>query len=75
MRVDEEHKKQGNTCKPRQGQAARHSEVQGPQELIRPLLSGCLKICQTSQATDHEMNHRDTDHGFTRLGDILIILR
>jgi transposase len=36
---------------------------------------GCLKTCQTSQATHHEMDHRDTDHGFTRLGYILIILR
>jgi hypothetical protein len=35
---------------------------------------GCLKTCQTSQATHHEMDHRDTDHGFTRLSDILIIL-
>ena len=39
MRVDEEHKKQGNTHQPRQGQAARHSEVQGTQGFIRPLLS------------------------------------
>jgi uncharacterized protein YjlB len=31
-------------------------------------LTGCLKTCQTSQATDHEMDHRHTDHGFTRLG-------
>jgi uncharacterized protein YuzE len=38
-------------------------------------LRGCLKICQTSQATHHEMDHRDTDHGCTRLGYILIILR
>jgi type II secretory pathway pseudopilin PulG len=30
-------------------------------------LRGCLKTCQTSQATHHEMDHRDTDHGFTRL--------
>jgi transposase len=31
-------------------------------------IRGCLKTCQTSQATDHEMDHRHTDHGFTRLG-------
>ena len=31
-------------------------------------LRGCLKTCQTSQATDHEMDHRHTDHGFTGLG-------
>jgi hypothetical protein len=31
-------------------------------------ITGCLKPCQTSQATDHEMDHRHTDHGFTRLG-------
>jgi hypothetical protein len=36
--------------------------------------SGCLKTCQTSQAPDHEMNHGDTDHGCTRLGQVLIIL-
>jgi hypothetical protein len=42
MRVDEEHKKQGNTRQPRQGKAARRSEVQGTQELIRPLLSSTL---------------------------------
>ena len=31
-------------------------------------LRGCLKTCQTSQATDHEMDHRHMNHGFTRLG-------
>src|SRR5262245_24158033 len=31
-------------------------------------LRGCLKTCHASQATDHEMDHRDTDHGFTGLG-------
>ena len=32
-------------------------------------LRGCLKTCQTSQTTHHEM-----DHGVTRVGDILVIL-
>jgi hypothetical protein len=32
------------------------------------LLRGSLKTCQTSQATDHEMDHRHTDHGLTCLG-------
>jgi hypothetical protein len=31
-------------------------------------IRGCLKTCQTSQATDHEMDHRHTDHDLTRLG-------
>jgi hypothetical protein len=35
---------------------------------FQELLTGCLKTCQTSQATDHEVDHRHTDHGFTRLG-------
>jgi hypothetical protein len=38
-------------------------------------LRGCLKTGQPSQATHHEMDHRDPDHGFTRLGSVLIILR
>jgi hypothetical protein len=36
-------------------------------------LRGCLKTCQTSQATDHEMDHGHTDHGFAGLGQILIM--
>jgi DNA-binding NarL/FixJ family response regulator len=31
-------------------------------------LRACLKTCQASQATDHEMDHRHTDHRFTGLG-------
>jgi hypothetical protein len=31
-------------------------------------LRACLKTCQTGQATDHEMDHRHTDHGFAALG-------
>jgi hypothetical protein len=44
-------------------------EVGGQHYLFR----GCLKTCQTSQATDHEMEHRHPDHGLTRLGSGLII--
>ena len=36
-------------------------------------LRGCLKTWETSQATDHEVDHRHADHGFARLGQILII--
>ena len=35
---------------------------------VHQRLRGCLRTCHTSQAPDHEMNHRDTDHGFTGLG-------
>jgi hypothetical protein len=38
-------------------------------------IRGCLKTCQASQATHHQMDHGDPDHGGTRLGDIRIILR
>jgi len=31
-------------------------------------LRGCLKTCQTNQATHHDMDHGDTNHGFARLG-------
>jgi hypothetical protein len=43
--------------------------------VVSPLLRGCLKTCQTSEATHHEMDHRDTDHRVTRVGEIFIILR
>ena len=38
-------------------------------------LRGCLKTGQTSQTTHHHMDHGHAEHGFTRLGPILIILR
>src|SRR5687768_15470525 len=37
-------------------------------------LRGCLKRCYTSQATHHQVDHGHAEHGFTRLGHILIIL-
>lgn len=44
-------------------------------EMDKVELRGCLKTCQASQATHHQMDHGDPDHGGTRLGDIRIILR
>jgi hypothetical protein len=48
------------TFRPLSGEDAAMSEVDA--------LRGCLKIGQASQATDHEMDHRHADHGFTGLG-------
>jgi Monooxygenase subunit B protein len=39
------------------------------------ILRACLRRYCTSQATDHDVNHGHPDHGFTGLGQVLIIFR
>jgi len=43
-----------------------------PRGMDKVELRGCLQTCQTSQATDHEVEHRHADHGFAGLGEILL---
>jgi hypothetical protein len=37
-------------------------------DIMCPDIRACLRRYDTSQATDHQMDHRHTDHGFTGLG-------
>ena len=54
------------------GQAHNGHAVPEPEAEVLP--ESVSKKCFDLDSTDHEMDHRDADHGFTRVGDILIIL-